>query len=64
MNNRTIGPKTLSLNEKAFAEIVAEKTEKAETIRTVVMSTDTTVQNQFLKDNMCAGINITNISNK
>lgn len=55
---------TQSNTEKTFAEIVADKTEKAATIRTVILPSDASIQNQFRKDNMCADLNITKITNK
>lgn len=49
---------------KTFAVIVAEKADKAATIRTLIMPEKESVKNQFLKDNLCAEINIIKINNK
>lgn len=55
---------TNQTTNKTFAEIVAEKADKAAAIRPLIMPNNDTVKNQFLKDNLCAEINIVKINNK
>lgn len=50
--------------KKTFAEFVNDKREKAATIRTLVIPQDDALKNQFLKDAICADVNITKINNK
>lgn len=55
---------TTTIPEKTFAAVAADKSNKAETIRTIIIPADDVIKNQFLKDNVCAHLNITKINKK
>lgn len=50
--------------DKTFAQVVSEKADKVATIRTVIMPPNEDIKNQFMKENLCAELNIVKIINK